>query len=55
MQDFVTTQLVAAVRTPETIPFCIFFKIKNSELKENKKNLKKEEENIMGNNPFPFH
>ena len=39
MQGSITTQLMAAVRTPETMPFCIFFF--NSELKENKKNLEK--------------
>ena len=39
MQDSVTIQVVAAVRIPETTPFCIFFL--NSELKENKKNLLK--------------
>ena len=39
MQDSVTTQLVIAIRTPATMPFCFFFF--NSELKENNKNLKK--------------
>ena len=38
MQDSIKTQLVAAVRTPERIPFCIFFF--NSELKENYKKIK---------------
>ena len=53
MQDSVTTQLMAAVRTPEMTLFCIFFLKKKSELKENKKNLekkkKKKKENIKGN------
>ena len=40
MQDSVTTQLVAVIRTPEMTLFCIFFFL-NSELKENKKNLLK--------------
>ena len=35
IQDSVTIQLMAAIRTPETTLFCIFFNI-NSELKENK-------------------
>ena len=34
IQDSVTTQLMAAIRTPETTLFFIFFYI-NSELKEN--------------------
>ena len=39
MQDSIRTQLVVAIRTLDTTPFCIFFF--NSELKENKKNLRK--------------
>ena len=45
MQDFVTTQLVVAVRTLEMMSFCIFFL--NSDLKENKKNLKKEKKKTL--------
>ena len=47
IQDSVTTQLMAAVRTPETTLFFIFFYI-NSELKENKKN-KYKNKNFKGN------
>ena len=45
MQDFVTTQLVVAVRTLEMMSFCIFFL--NSDLKENMKNLKKEKKKTL--------
>ena len=44
IQDSITIQLMAAVRTPETTLFCIFFNI-NSELKENKNKNK----NFKGN------
>ena len=44
MQDSVTTPLVAVVRTPETMPFCIFFfkfGIKRKYCKKNPKKKKK--------------
>ena len=44
IQDSITIQLMAAVRTPEITLFCIFFNI-NSELKENKNKNK----NFKGN------
>ena len=53
IQDFVTTQLVAAIRTPEMTPFCLFFL--NSKLKENKKNLEKKKLRGMTTSfPFPW-
>jgi len=47
MQDSVRTQLCPAINTAETMPFCIFFFL-NLELRENKKNLKEEEEEEEG-------
>ena len=55
MKGSVTFLLVAAVRLTETTPFCFVF---NSELKENKKNLKKKKKTIKGNDdvvPLPLN
>ena len=44
IQNSITTQYGAAVRTPKTTPFCMFiFIFLNLELKEKKKNIKGEQ------------